>query len=63
MKFYYIAATEIGENAGLYMFGFITGGIIIAYVMGYSLAGSKTFITILGRHGKLDSSQKSDGAS
>ena len=62
MKFYYIAATEIGENAGLYMFGFITGGIIIAYVMGYPLAGSKTFITILGRHGKPDSSQKSDGA-
>ncbi|MGA9935114.1 MAG: hypothetical protein WBP83_08320 [Nitrososphaeraceae archaeon] len=34
-----IAAAEIGENTGLFLFGFNTGGIVIAYVMGYTLAG------------------------
>ena len=46
-----IAAAEIGENTGLYIFGFNAGGIAIAYVMGYALAGFVTFITILGRYG------------
>ncbi len=46
-----IAAAEIGENTGLYVFGFNAGGIAIAYVMGYALAGFVTFVTILGRYG------------
>lgn len=46
-----IAAAEIGENTGLYLFGFNPGGgIAIAYV-GYSLAGFTTFVAILGRLG------------
>jgi hypothetical protein len=47
-----IAAAEIGENTGLYLFGFKAGGIVIAYAMGYALAGFTTFITILGRYSK-----------
>jgi hypothetical protein len=46
-----IAAAEIGENTGLYLFGFNAGGIVIAYVMGYALAGFTTFVAILGRYG------------
>jgi len=45
-----IGAAEIGENSGLYIFGFNPLGIIIAYVMGYALAGFTTFVTILGRY-------------
>jgi hypothetical protein len=45
-----IGAAEIGENSGLYMFGFNPLGIIIAYVMGYALAGFTTFVIILGRY-------------
>jgi hypothetical protein len=45
-----IAAAEIGKNTGLYLFGFNAGGIAIAYVMGYALAGFTTFVAILGRH-------------
>jgi hypothetical protein len=45
-----IGAAEIGENSGLYMFGFNPLGIIIAYAMGYALAGFTTFVTILGRY-------------
>jgi hypothetical protein len=45
-----IAAAEIGENSGLYMFGFNPLGITIAYAMGYALAGFTTFATILGRY-------------
>jgi hypothetical protein len=45
-----IGAAELGENTGLYMFGFNTLGIIIAYVIGYALAGFTTFVTILGRY-------------
>jgi hypothetical protein len=45
-----IAAAEIGENAGLYLFGFNFVGIPIAYAMGYALAGFTTFATILGRY-------------
>jgi hypothetical protein len=55
-----VAAAEIGENTGLYLFGFNVVGIPIAYAMGYALAGFTTFITILGRynyssHDKTDS--------
>lgn len=54
-----IAAAEIGENTGLYLFGFNAGGIAIAYVMGYALAGFTTVITILGRYGnKLTCDEK-----
>jgi hypothetical protein len=45
-----IAAAEIGENTGLYIFGFNLVGIPIAYAMGYALAGFATFATILGRY-------------
>jgi hypothetical protein len=45
-----IAAAEIGENTGLYLFGFNLIGIPIAYAMGYALAGFTTFVTILGRY-------------
>jgi hypothetical protein len=45
-----IAAAEIGENTGLYLFGFNLVGIPIAYAMGYALAGFTTFVTILGRY-------------
>jgi hypothetical protein len=45
-----IGAAEIGENSGLYIFGFNPLGIIIAYAMGYALAGFTTFVTILGRY-------------
>lgn len=33
-----IAAAEIGENSGFYLFGCSPSGIAIAYVMGYALA-------------------------
>ena len=45
-----IGAAEIGENSGLYLFGFNLVGIPIAYAMGYALAGFTTFIAILGRY-------------
>ena len=45
-----IAAAEIGENTGLYLFGFNLVRIPIAYAMGYTLAGFTTFATILGRY-------------
>jgi hypothetical protein len=45
-----IAAAEIGENSGLYIFGFNPAGIAVAYAMGYALAGLTTFLTILGRY-------------
>jgi hypothetical protein len=38
------------------MFGFNPLGILIAYVMGYTLAGFTTFVTILGRY-KFSSDQ------
>ena len=43
-----IMSAEIGENIGLYTFGFNLHGIVIAYVLGYALAGFSTFMTILG---------------
>jgi hypothetical protein len=45
-----IAAAEIGENTALYLFGFNPLGIVIAYSLGYALAGFTTFATILGRY-------------
>jgi hypothetical protein len=54
-----IGAAEIGENTGLYLFGFNLIGIPIAYAMGYALAGFVTFIAILGRY-DYGSSKKID---
>ena len=45
-----IMAAEIGENIGLYTFGFNLFGITLAYIIGYALAGFTTFMTILGRY-------------
>jgi hypothetical protein len=45
-----IMAAEIGENIGLYTFGFNLMGIALAYILGYALAGFTTFMTILGRY-------------
>jgi hypothetical protein len=45
-----IMAAEIGENIGLYTFGFNLIGIPLAYAIGYALAGFTTFMTILGRY-------------
>ena len=45
-----IMAAEIGENIGLYIFGFNMRGIGLAYAIGYGLAGFTTFMTILGRY-------------
>lgn len=53
-----ITAAEIGENTSLFLFGFNPEGIPIAYVMGYSLAGFTTFVTILGRYGNHGSNEK-----
>jgi len=52
-----ISAAEIGENTALYAFGFNSFGIVIAYVMGYALAGFITFPTILGRYNYGSSNQ------
>ena len=46
-----IASAELGENAGLFLFGYRNPtGIAIAYAMGYGLASFSTFATILGRY-------------
>ena len=45
-----IMAAEIGENIGLYTFGFNLFGITLAYIIGYALAGFTTFMTIIGRY-------------
>lgn len=55
-----IAAAEIGENTGLYLFGSDLAGIPIAYAMRYVLAGFIIFATIFGRYnyssyGNIDS--------
>lgn len=54
-----IMAAEIGENIGVYTFGFNLIGITLAYIIGYALAGFTTFMTILGRYtgteGKIES--------
>ena len=44
-----IISAEIGENIGLSIFGFNLLGIVIAYFLGFAIAGFSTFITILGR--------------
>lgn len=38
-----IAAADIRENTGLYLFGYNASGIVITYVMGYALAGSEAY--------------------
>lgn len=53
-----IAAAEIGENTSLYLFGFNLWGIVIAYALGYALAGFTTFVTILGRRDYNQQSEK-----
>jgi hypothetical protein len=53
-----IAAAEIGENTGLYLYGFNLIGIPIAYAMGYALAGFVTFIAILGRYNYISNNGK-----
>jgi hypothetical protein len=45
-----IGAAELGENSGLYAFGFNPLGILMAYLVGYVLAGFTTLVTILGRY-------------
>jgi hypothetical protein len=46
-----IASAELGENTGLFLFGYRNPvGIAIAYAMGYGLASFTTFATILGRY-------------
>jgi hypothetical protein len=55
-----IAAAEIGENTGLYLFGFNLVGIPIAYAMGYALAGFTTFAAILGRYNYSSNNDKID---
>lgn len=45
-----IMTAEIGENIGLYTFGFNLIGIILACIIRYALAGFTTFMTILGRY-------------
>ena len=48
-----ITSAEIGENLGLYYFGFNQIGISIAIALGFAFAGFTTFVTILGKsHGK-----------
>ena len=44
-----IISAEIGENIGLFIFGFNLLGIVIAYFLGFAIAGFSTFMTILGR--------------
>jgi hypothetical protein len=55
-----IGAAEIGENTGLYLFGFNLVGIPISYAMGYALAGFTTFIAILGRYNYASNNDKVD---
>jgi hypothetical protein len=55
-----IMSAEVGENIGLYTFGFNLHGIVIAYILGYALAGFSTFMTILGRY-DFNSNNKIDG--
>ncbi|CAN5187640.1 hypothetical protein BH18THE2_BH18THE2_09870 [soil metagenome] len=50
LKSFVLQQQKIGENTGLYLFGFNPLGINITYTMGYALAGFATFVTILGRY-------------
>jgi hypothetical protein len=51
-----IICAEIGENIGISVFGFNLYGIVIAYTLGFALAGFSTFMTILGRFDFKDKS-------
>jgi hypothetical protein len=53
-----IMSAEIGQNTGLYIFGFNLLGIVLSYMMGFALAGFSTFMSILGRY-DFSSSSKS----
>ena len=55
-----IMAAEIGENIGLYKFGFNLFGITLAYIIGYTLAGFTTFMTILGRYSSYSSTNSNN---
>ncbi|MDQ4074087.1 MAG: hypothetical protein M3162_07260 [Thermoproteota archaeon] len=44
-----IMSAELGENIGLAIFGLNLQGIVIAYVLGFAIAGFSTFMSILGR--------------
>lgn len=44
-----ISAAELGENTVFYFFGYHLQGIILGYIIGFSLASFTTFMTILGR--------------
>ena len=57
LKFCVLLPAEIGENTALYLFGFNSSGIAIAYSLGYALAGFTTFATILGRYNYGSSNQ------
>lgn len=46
-----ILSAEIGQNSSFFLFGYRDPfGIMMGYVLGYSLAGFTTFATILGRY-------------
>jgi hypothetical protein len=45
-----IMSAEIGQNIGLYILGFNLLGIVLSYILGFSMAGFSTFMSILGRH-------------
>jgi len=54
-----ISAAELGENSVFYLSGYHFQGIVLGYIVGYSLASFTTFMTILGRsnynNGRIDS--------
>jgi hypothetical protein len=55
-----IMTAEIGENIGLYTFGFNLMGITLAYITGYALAGFPTFMTILGKYSSYPSTNSNN---
>jgi hypothetical protein len=44
-----VASAELGGLVALYVYGFNSVGILMAYVLAYGLAGFATFVSILGR--------------
>jgi hypothetical protein len=45
-----IMSAEVGQNTGLYIFGFNLLGIVLSYMIGFTLAGFSTFMSIVGRY-------------
>ena len=45
-----IMSAEIAENVGLFIFGFNLLGVVLSIILGFSLAGFSTFMSILGRY-------------